>query len=106
MSGLVRDLEAMLSLQADALRSQYEGLKRKSCELTATLRAHQNHANKTARRKRQQALRNEMIGSVFLARVGANSELLREYSSKKIHESSHHEMERVERARIKVCTRL
>ena len=89
--GLVGDLEVMLSIQVDALRSQSEGLKRKSCELTDTLRARQNHASKSARRKRQQAVRHEMVGSVLFARIGADFEVLREYSSKKIHESSDHE---------------
>ena len=73
------------------MRSQSEGLKRKLCELTASRRAVQNHASKTARRKGERSVRHEMIGSVLLARMGAGFEVLREYSSKKIHASSDHE---------------
>ena len=81
----------MISVKVDALRSQRAATTRRSCELTATRRALQNHAGKTARRMREQSVRHEKIGSVLLARVGADFEVLREYSAQKISVDGDHE---------------
>ncbi len=81
----------MISQNAEALREQRAAMKRKSCELSATCRARTKIKQKYARRIRDRLARHEEIGAVLLAKAGADFDLLRQYSTKKIKADGDHD---------------
>lgn len=74
----------MLSEHAQSLQSQAKALKRKASELTATKRKEEKIERRQRAKCRRMLEKHEDIGTILLAKRGADFEMLREYFAKQV----------------------